>query len=123
MKISKKIICFILILVPVLAFAEEERTIHITIDPAVHYQIIDGFGASDAWRCQFIGKNWPMEKRERIADLLFSQEVDKKGNPKGIGLSLWRFYLISEIPGDGESVFKIRMAVMTGQNWPGNSGF
>ncbi len=65
----------------------------IAIDPGVEYQEIDGFGASDAWRCQFVGKNWPESKKEAIADLLFSQELKPDGSPKGIGLSLWRFYL------------------------------
>lgn len=54
---------------------------------------MEGFGASDAWRCQMVGKFWPEEKRNQIAEWLFSQEVDEFGNPKGIGLSLWRFYL------------------------------
>ena len=44
----------------------------------------------DAWSIKYLGKNWPSEKRERIADLLFSRETDASGNPKGIGLSLWR---------------------------------
>lgn len=65
----------------------------IFVDPEVEYQEIDGFGASDAWRCQFVGKNWPESKKEAIADLLFSQELKQDGSPKGIGLSLWRFYL------------------------------
>ena len=65
----------------------------VKVSPEVRYQVIDGFGASDAWRAQFVGKNWPEAKREQIADLLFSREVDAEGNPKGIGLSLWRFYL------------------------------
>ncbi len=67
------------------------RTMNIDIDKEM--QIIDGFGASDAWRCQMVGKYWPLEKRNKIADLLFSQEIDENGNPKGIGLSIWRFYL------------------------------
>lgn len=53
-------------------------------------QIIHSFGASDCWRTQYLG-NWDLEKREEIADLLFSQETDKKGNPIGVGLSIWRF--------------------------------
>ncbi|APA00119.1 glycoside hydrolase [Flavobacterium commune] len=65
----------------------------IKIDLNQELQTMDGFGASDAWRCQMVGKNWPLEKRNGIADLLFSKEVDKDGNPKGIGLSIWRFYL------------------------------
>ncbi len=54
-------------------------------------QVIHSFGASDAWTCQFVGENWPLEKRNAIADLLFSRDVDSKGNPRGIGLSMWRF--------------------------------
>lgn len=57
------------------------------------WQIMDGFGASDAWRCQMVGKYWPLEKRKAIADLLFSKEVNANGDPKGIALSIWRFYL------------------------------
>jgi O-glycosyl hydrolase len=66
------------------------------------FQTIDGFGASDAWRCQFVGKNWPDKKREKIAELLFSKELDKNGNPKGIGLSLWRFYIGAGTAEQGE---------------------
>ncbi len=66
---------------------------NIIIDPSITYQTMEGFGASDAWRVQFVGKNWPVEKRDSIADLLFSREMDENGNPKGIGLSQWRFYI------------------------------
>ncbi len=75
----------------------------ITLDPSLEYQTIAHFGASDAWRMQFVGKNWPVEKREYIADLLFSKEMDEKGNPKGIGLSLWRFYIGSGSAHQGDS--------------------
>ncbi len=62
----------------------------LTINPDNTYQSIDNFGASDAWSIQFVG-NWPDPKKNEIADLLFSKEKDEAGNPKGIGLSLWRF--------------------------------
>lgn len=62
------------------------------IDAETTYQQIDHFGASDAWSGQFIG-NWPNQKKKAMADLLFSKELDGKGNPQGIGLSLWRFNL------------------------------
>jgi O-glycosyl hydrolase len=55
------------------------------------HQEIHSFGASDAWSTQFVGKNWPLEKREKIAELLFSTETDTDGNPTGAGLSGWRF--------------------------------
>lgn len=62
------------------------------IDPNITYQPIDNFGASDAWSIQFIGQ-WPLEKQKQIATWLFSTKNDSLGNPKGIGLSLWRFYI------------------------------
>lgn len=68
-------------------------SIEVTSDASTTYQTMDGFGASDAWRAQFVGKNWPVEKREKVAELLFSRQFDAEGNPKGIGLSIWRFYI------------------------------
>ena len=52
------------------------------IDKNKTYQVIDNFSASDAWRCDFIGKYWPEEKKERIADLLFKREFDRRATPK-----------------------------------------
>ncbi|MDW7691937.1 glycoside hydrolase [Flammeovirgaceae bacterium SG7u.111] len=68
----------------------EQPKITLQINSNKSYQTIDNFGASDAWACQFVGQ-WPDQKREKIADLLFSKELDGEGSPKGIGLSLWRF--------------------------------
>lgn len=60
------------------------------VNPDVCYQTIDGFGASDAWSMRFIGE-MPEETQTRVADWLFSSQDDAKGNPLGIGLSIWRF--------------------------------
>jgi O-glycosyl hydrolase len=60
------------------------------INLAAEKQTIHSFGASDCWGVKFIGENWPLEKRNQIADLLFSKDLDGSGNPKGIGLSMWR---------------------------------
>lgn len=60
------------------------------IDAKTEHQTIDNFSASDGWSMQYVGL-WPKKKREQIADWLFSSEFDSQGNPKGIGLSLWRF--------------------------------
>ena len=60
------------------------------VDKNFTYQEIDNFSASDAWRCHFVGKYWPQEKKEEIADLLFKREFDEKGNPKGMALTNWR---------------------------------
>lgn len=65
-------------------------TLNATINLGSQKQTIHSFGASDCWSIKFIGKNWPLEKRSQIADLLFSKEFDGNGNPKGIGLSMWR---------------------------------
>jgi O-glycosyl hydrolase len=62
----------------------------VSIDLSQRFQKIEGFGASDAWSIQYVGQ-WPDEKRNRIADLLFSKDTDDLGNPKGIGLNIWRF--------------------------------
>ena len=93
---------WILLGLPLTATVLAAGVLRIRVDPQVAYQVIDGFGASDAWRCQFVGKNWPLAKRERIADLLFSRAVDSQGNPKGIGLSIWRFYLSAGTAEQGE---------------------
>lgn len=53
-------------------------------------QTIDGFGASDAWSMWQIG-TWEDSLQMKVADWLFSSEVDSHGSPKGIGLSIWRF--------------------------------
>lgn len=64
--------------------------VSVNINLSKTYQHIDNFGASDAWSCQYIGQ-WPEEKKEKIADLLFSSDTLSDGSPKGIALSLWRF--------------------------------
>lgn len=60
------------------------------VNPDVTYQTIDGFGASDAWSMRFVGE-MPESTQNAVADLLFSSESGTDGNPKGIGLSIWRF--------------------------------
>lgn len=85
---------YLLLAAAIFLFSRESKGQYdLNIDLAKKYQIMDGFGASDAWRFQFVGENWPEEKRERISTLLFSRETDRKGNPEGIGLSIWRFYV------------------------------
>jgi len=69
---------------------QNDDIIVLNIDPSETFQTIDNFGASDAWSCQFVG-NWPDDKRNAIADWLFSLDTLRDGSPKGIGLSAWRF--------------------------------
>ncbi|WP_201982378.1 glycoside hydrolase [Hymenobacter rubidus] len=83
-----------LLLVAVLALPGLARAqvgpVMVRIDADHPAQTIANFAASDAWSCQFVGQ-WPTAKKEAIADLLFSQEASPDGQPKGIGLSMWRF--------------------------------
>ncbi|MDR2482403.1 MAG: hypothetical protein LBD08_02085, partial [Treponema sp.] len=65
----------------------------ITIDPSIKYQTIEGFGASDCWTAQFVGRFWNEHEKETIARLLFSRDFQEDGSPQGIGLSMWRFNL------------------------------
>lgn len=65
-------------------------------------QTIRHFGASDAWSMQYVGL-WPDEQQSQIADWLFSTENDAHGQPKGIGLSLWRFNLGAGSAEQGDS--------------------
>lgn len=62
----------------------------VTVNVQEEFQTIHSFGASDCWSAKFIGQ-WPDEaKKNQIADLLFSMDTLSNGQPKGIGLSLWR---------------------------------
>lgn len=79
----------LLLSIPVLCQDKDQLTF------TVHYndtmQRIRNIGASGCWFSEEIGKWWPLEKKQRIAEMLFSKEFDKNGQPRGIGLSAWRF--------------------------------
>jgi glycoside hydrolase family 5, candidate beta-glycosidase len=68
------------------------QAVHYRIETGKPQQIMEHFSSSDAWSTQFVGL-WPQEKQNQMADWLFSMETDSKGQPKGIGLPLWRFYV------------------------------
>jgi len=70
--------------------SKNSECLDITVEGNHTHQTVHSFGASDAWSCQFIG-NWPEAKKNQMAEWLFSNEMDKKGNALGIGLSCWRF--------------------------------
>jgi O-glycosyl hydrolase len=102
-KFIKKLTPVIALLVLNCSFAKsQDSVVNINIDPAKTYQHIDNFGASDVWSCQFIG-NWPKEKANKIADLLFSKDTLADGSPKGIALSLWRFNIGAGSAQQGDS--------------------
>ena len=89
MKTTRTIIASLAMLAMTGMATAQEKKVY-AINKNVTYQVIDNFAASDAWRCDFIGKYWPEEKKEQIADLLFNREFDKEGNPKGMALTAWR---------------------------------
>ncbi|HXS57831.1 MAG TPA: glycoside hydrolase [Hanamia sp.] len=82
-------------LASLVSFAQKEngktQTLLISIDLHDRLQTIENIGASGCWYAEPIGRYWPPAKKDRIARLLFSREIDKEGNPAGIGLSAWRF--------------------------------
>ncbi|WP_217452112.1 glycoside hydrolase [Mucilaginibacter humi] len=100
MKIVLKYLLFIACLLPELLSAQ---TLTITIDAKNTAQTIDNIGASGCWFSEGIGKYWPIEKRERMAELLFSKEAGPDGTLKGIGLSAWRFNIGAGTAEQGDS--------------------
>ena len=77
----------LLLMIPVSIIAQTS----ITIDASVRFQTIHGFGASDAWNTDFVGKYWATSVKTNITKKLFAKTFDGNGNPEGIGLSRWRF--------------------------------
>jgi O-glycosyl hydrolase len=87
---------------PVAGKPTDDTVLKLTINPKTTFQTIDHFGASDAWACQFVG-NWPAATRAGIADLLFSRDTLANGQPKGVGLSMWRFNIGAGTAEQGEA--------------------
>ncbi|HKG06635.1 MAG TPA: glycoside hydrolase [Pedobacter sp.] len=81
----------------------QDTVVTVKIDFNKKAQTIDNFGSSGCWFSEGIGKDWPSEKREKIAELLFSKAVDSKGQPQGIGLSAWRFNIGAGTTEQGDS--------------------
>jgi O-glycosyl hydrolase len=95
-------ICFLLF-TSTFCLAQNKKPLVIQIDAESKAQKIDNFGAAGAWFSEGIGKNWPAHNREQMAEWLFSKEFDTKGNPKGIGLSSWRFNIGGGTAEQGDS--------------------
>lgn len=90
--VTRKItLALIASMLPVISWAQNQKPLVVTIDGKKQAQTMDNFGAAGCWYAEGIGKHWPAAKKERIAELLFSQKLDAQGNPRGIGLSAWRF--------------------------------
>ena len=85
----KELLLLTIMSVSSLCVGAKEKTSYI-IQTSNPKQQMEYFSASDAWSMFRIGL-WSKEKQEQVADWLFSTENDENGQPKGIGLSLWRF--------------------------------
>ena len=79
------------------------QTVIFTLNIKNTAQTIDNIGASGAWYSEGIGKYWPSEKKEKMAELLFSKSFSKDGDPLGIGLSAWRFNIGGGTAEQGDS--------------------
>lgn len=75
---------------PIRVGAQPEPQVKVIVSVNSERQTIHSFGASDCWSAKFIGKWADEAKKNQIADLLFSTDTLANGQPKGIGLSLWR---------------------------------
>lgn len=73
------------------SLADTNKLVYININLQDEKQTMENFGASDCWTTKFIGKWTNEKKKDLIADYLFSTDTLANGQPKGIGLSLWRF--------------------------------
>jgi O-glycosyl hydrolase len=93
----------LLLFIPFGSFAQRGKTLVIRVDVNNKVQRIDNFGAAGAWFSEGIGKNWREKNREQLAEWLFSKEADQAGNPKGIGLSSWRFNIGGGTAEQGDS--------------------
>ncbi|GGH42096.1 xylanase [Dyadobacter endophyticus] len=91
------------ILIAVVSQAQKPKELVIKIDVQNKAQKIDNFGAAGAWFTEGIAQNWPAQNREQMAEWLFSKELHASGNPKGIGLSAWRFNIGGGTAEQGDS--------------------
>jgi O-glycosyl hydrolase len=96
-------VSLIFISICVKAQTEPGKPLIITVDAKNTAQTIQNIGASGCWFSEGIGKNWPVEKREKMAELLFSKQTAADGTPKGIGLSAWRFNIGGGTAEQGDS--------------------
>ncbi len=94
---------FMFILLTAASRVPAQKTVNITIDAFDTAQRIDNFGASAAWYSEFIGRSWPLKTKEKLAEWLFSNDIDRRGDPRGIALSAFRFNLGGGTAEQGDS--------------------
>lgn len=92
-----------ILLIIIVLRVSAQKTVSISIDLRDTAQCIDDFGASGAWYSEFIGRSWSLKTKEQLAEWLFSNEVDRRGDPRGIALSAFRFNLGGGTTEQGDS--------------------
>lgn len=80
-----------------------QTPVAVTINLDRKAQTIQNFGASGCWFSDPVGRYWADSVKKQMAELLFSKATDKRGNPKGIGLSAWRFNIGAGTAEQGDS--------------------
>jgi len=84
-------------------YCQDTAKLIFTINLNNTVQTIRNIGASGCWYSEEIGKTWPLNKKQRLAELLFSRSFGKDGQPKGIGLSAFRFNIGAGTAEQGDS--------------------
>lgn len=89
-----KLAAFIFLLIlafPICLSAQQKNDLAFTIHLNQPVQTIRNIGASGCWYSEEIGAKWPAAQKQKVAELLFSKSFDGSGQPKGIGLSAFRY--------------------------------
>jgi O-glycosyl hydrolase len=101
MKILLLNLGLMLLLLP--AFSQRNTRVVFTINLHDSVQKIRNIGASACWFGEEIGKKWPADAKQRMAEVLFSRAFENNGQPKGIGLSAFRFNIGAGTAEQGDS--------------------
>ncbi len=91
------------LVLPAFTFSQNNDRLTFTIHINDTIQRIRNIGASACWYGEEIGKEWPVAQKQRMAEVLFSRKFDKDGQPKGIGLSAFRYNIGAGTAEQGDS--------------------
>jgi len=94
---------FYLFLIALLSVQIVDAQQVISINPAITYQTVEGFGASDCWTVDFVGRYFNDSQKNQAAQWLFDSQLKSDGSVNGIGLSMWRFILGGGTLGQGSA--------------------
>ena len=99
-----KIFVCLLFMVSFLSVTAQDTTgLVFTIHLDQPVQTIRNIGASGCWFSEEIGARWPEADKRRMAELLFSRGLHPNGQPKGIGLSAFRYNIGAGTAEQGDS--------------------